>query len=248
MLALGRSIDTLPVLQRHELRLALKKLRYAADFFAGPLPHKAAKAGIAALAALQDDLGGFNDAASTAAILDAAVAATPEKGRAPVERAALFLKAGLAQGRSRLGARPPELARLCLEKSHSGVKSYSRPCESLPVRTPGVFPLVYACPPAGRPVRRDRGPQDRRSGEVLYRQADPVGPPKIAKKLGEEAVEAVIASLGDDKAHFVAECADVLYHLLVLVAAKDAHLHEVYAELVRRRGRSGLDEKASRKA
>ncbi len=73
------------------------------------------------------------------------------------------------------------------------------------------------------------------------------GPPKIAKKLGEEAVEAVIASLGDDKAHFVAECADVLVHLLVLVAAKDAHLHEVYAELVRRRGRSGLDEKASRK-
>lgn len=92
VLALGHSIDTLPVLQRHELRLALKKLRYAADFFAGLFPHKAARAGIAALAALQDDLGGFNDAAATSAILDAAVAATPEKGRASVERAALFLK------------------------------------------------------------------------------------------------------------------------------------------------------------
>ncbi|MCC6918287.1 MAG: CHAD domain-containing protein [Alphaproteobacteria bacterium] len=107
VLALGQSIDTLPVLQRHELRLALKKLRYAADFFAGLFPHKAAKAGIAALAALQDDLGGFNDAASTSAILDAAVAATPEKGRAPVERAALFLKgwaslrADLAWGHAR---------------------------------------------------------------------------------------------------------------------------------------------------
>lgn len=73
------------------------------------------------------------------------------------------------------------------------------------------------------------------------------GPPKIAKKLGEEAVETVIAALVEDKQHFLAECGDLLYHLLVLVAAKDAHLHEVYAELVRRRGRSGLDEKLARK-
>lgn len=58
----------------------------------------------------------------------------------------------------------------------------------------------------------------------------------------------MIAALGDDQGHFVAECADVLYHLLVLIAARDAHLHEVYAELVRRRGRSGLDEKLARKS
>ncbi len=70
---------------------------------------------------------------------------------------------------------------------------------------------------------------------------------KCAKKLGEEAVEAALAGVGDDQAHFVAECADVLYHLLVLVAAREATLDEVYAELLRRRGRSGLDEKASRK-
>ncbi|MFT3810268.1 MAG: phosphoribosyl-ATP diphosphatase [Micropepsaceae bacterium] len=73
------------------------------------------------------------------------------------------------------------------------------------------------------------------------------GPPRIAKKLGEEAVEAVIASLAEDKPHFVAECTDVLYHLLVLIAARDVHLHEVYAELVRRRASSGLDEKLARK-
>ena len=73
------------------------------------------------------------------------------------------------------------------------------------------------------------------------------GPPRIAKKLGEEAVEAVIAALVEDKPHFVAECADVLYHLLVLIAARDTHLHEVYAELVRRRASSGLDEKLARK-
>lgn len=73
------------------------------------------------------------------------------------------------------------------------------------------------------------------------------GPPKIAKKLGEEATEAVIASLVEDNPHFVAECADVLYHLLVLIAAREATLKQVYAQLIKRRGQSGLDEKASRK-
>jgi phosphoribosyl-ATP pyrophosphohydrolase len=71
---------------------------------------------------------------------------------------------------------------------------------------------------------------------------------KCAKKLGEEAVEAALAGVGTDQPHFLAECADVLYHLMVLIAARDAHLTEVYAELVRRRGRSGLDEKNARKS
>ena len=73
------------------------------------------------------------------------------------------------------------------------------------------------------------------------------GPPRIAKKLGEEATEAIIASLVEKKAPFVAECADVLYHLLVLIVARDATMEEVYDELIRRRGQSGLDEKANRK-
>jgi phosphoribosyl-ATP pyrophosphohydrolase len=73
------------------------------------------------------------------------------------------------------------------------------------------------------------------------------GPPKIAKKLGEEATEAIIASLVEDNPHFVAECADVLYHLLVLIAARGATPAQVYAQLIKRRGQSGLDEKASRK-
>ena len=60
-------------------------------------------------------------------------------------------------------------------------------------------------------------------------------------------MEAIIAALAEDKPHFVAECADVLYHLLALIASRDVHLHEVYAELVRRRGTSGLDENRSRK-
>jgi len=132
-------------------------------------------------------------------------------------------------------------------KSHSGVRRYSWPRESLPVRAPEVAALSTPAHPLDAlftEIEARKGADPGRSYTAKLIQA---GPPKIAKKLGEEAVEAVIASLGDDKAHFVAECADVLYHLLVLVAAKDAHLHEVYAELVRRRGRSGLDEKASRK-
>lgn len=60
-------------------------------------------------------------------------------------------------------------------------------------------------------------------------------------------MEAIIAALAEEKPQFVGECADVLYHLLVLIAARDVHIHEVYAELVRRRGTSGLDEKRARK-
>ena len=72
------------------------------------------------------------------------------------------------------------------------------------------------------------------------------GPALCARKLGEEAVETVIASLGDDRKAVVAESADLLYHWLVTLAAVDIDPAEVYAELARREGRSGLDEKASR--
>ena len=72
------------------------------------------------------------------------------------------------------------------------------------------------------------------------------GLPKIAQKLGEEAVETVIAALGGD-AHAVAgEAADLLFHLMVLLEATDVPIATVLAELDRREGLSGLDEKASR--
>ena len=70
--------------------------------------------------------------------------------------------------------------------------------------------------------------------------------PRIAKKFGEEAVEAVIAALGDDKAALTGEAADVLYHLLVLLEAREIALHDVVDELERRTSQSGLQEKASR--
>lgn len=72
------------------------------------------------------------------------------------------------------------------------------------------------------------------------------GPEKCAEKFGEEAVEAVIEAVKGDKARLTAEAADVLYHLLVMLAARDVTLDEVLAELERREGVSGLDEKAAR--
>ncbi len=72
------------------------------------------------------------------------------------------------------------------------------------------------------------------------------GVPRCAKKLGEEAVEAVIAASTGDKAELAKESADVLYHLLVTLIAAGVPLAEVMAELERRTAQSGLAEKASR--
>lgn len=73
------------------------------------------------------------------------------------------------------------------------------------------------------------------------------GPDKCAEKFGEEAVEAIIEAVKGDRERLTFEAADVLYHLLVMLAARDVTLDDVLAELDRREGRSGLDEKAARK-
>src|SRR3954463_8887813 len=73
------------------------------------------------------------------------------------------------------------------------------------------------------------------------------GPEHCAKKLGEEAVETVIAAIGNDRDHLIAESADLLIHLLVLLKSRGVGLGEVEAALARRTGMSGLDEKAARK-
>ena len=70
---------------------------------------------------------------------------------------------------------------------------------------------------------------------------------KCAKKLGEEAVELALASIQADRGHITAEAADVLYHLLVLLEATNIPLVDVMAELERRKGTSGIAEKAARK-
>jgi len=73
------------------------------------------------------------------------------------------------------------------------------------------------------------------------------GTAKIAQKVGEEAVEAVIAAMQKDKKELVAESADMIFHWLMLLADGGVKLDEVMKELERREGISGLDEKASRK-
>lgn len=72
------------------------------------------------------------------------------------------------------------------------------------------------------------------------------GRAKIAQKLGEEATEAVIAAIQDDREELVKESADLLFHLLVLLADMGLSLDDVRAELARREGVSGIAEKAAR--
>ncbi len=86
------------------------------------------------------------------------------------------------------------------------------------------------------------------SADVSYtRKLLDRGVNQCAKKLGEEAVEAVIAAVGEDKDRLIGEAADVIYHLLVVLHARGISLDEVEAELGARTRQSGLDEKASRK-
>ena len=73
------------------------------------------------------------------------------------------------------------------------------------------------------------------------------GPEHCAKKFGEEAVETVIAAVGTNRDHLIAESADVLFHLLVLLKSRGVTLAEVEAVLEQRTGQSGLEEKAARK-
>jgi phosphoribosyl-ATP pyrophosphohydrolase len=68
-----------------------------------------------------------------------------------------------------------------------------------------------------------------------------------AKKLGEEAVETALAAVGEDRDHLIAEAADLLYHLFVVLEARGVTLADVEAVLEQRTLQSGLDEKASRK-
>jgi phosphoribosyl-ATP pyrophosphohydrolase len=84
------------------------------------------------------------------------------------------------------------------------------------------------------------------AGTSYTRQLLDAGPARCAQKLGEEAVETVIAALTQDAEALTAEAADLLYHLLILLAARNVALDDVYSILEARMGQSGLAEKASR--
>lgn len=89
--------------------------------------------------------------------------------------------------------------------------------------------------------RRDADPESSYVARLNAR-----GLEKITQKLGEEAVETVIAALAQDRKALVGEAADLLFHLLVLLDRKDVPLADVLDELARREGMSGMAEKASR--
>ncbi len=72
------------------------------------------------------------------------------------------------------------------------------------------------------------------------------GPEKCAEKFGEEAIEAIIEAVKGDRERLTSEAADTLYHLLVMLAARDVPLSDVLDELTRRQSQSGIAEKASR--
>lgn len=91
-------------------------------------------------------------------------------------------------------------------------------------------------------ARRDADPATSWTARLLS-----MGPEKCAEKFGEEAVEAIIEAVRGDKARLTAEAADTIYHLLVMLAARGVTLGDVEAELDRREGRSGIEEKAARR-
>ena len=91
--------------------------------------------------------------------------------------------------------------------------------------------------------RRGADPTTSHSARLLAR-----GTAKVAQKFGEEAVECLIEAVTGNRAALIAESADVLYHLLVMWVDAGVEPEEVWAELRRREGISGIAEKASRSA
>ena len=89
--------------------------------------------------------------------------------------------------------------------------------------------------------RKNADPSSSWTAQLLAK-----GPEKCAEKFGEEAVEAIIEAVKDDKAGLTSEAADVLYHLLVMLASRDVPLSDVLDELARRQSKSGIAEKAAR--
>ena len=90
-------------------------------------------------------------------------------------------------------------------------------------------------------ARRGADPESSWTAALLSK-----GVEKCAEKLGEEAVEAVIAAVTKDREGLTKEAADVVFHLLVLLEASDVPFEDVLGELDRRSGKSGIAEKASR--
>ena len=90
-------------------------------------------------------------------------------------------------------------------------------------------------------ARKGADPESSWTAKLLAK-----GPEKCAEKFGEEAIEAIVEAVRGDRDRLTSEAADVLFHLMVMLTARDIALDDVLAELDRRAGQSGIAEKASR--
>jgi phosphoribosyl-ATP pyrophosphohydrolase len=90
-------------------------------------------------------------------------------------------------------------------------------------------------------ARKNADPSSSWTAQLLAK-----GPEKCAEKFGEEAIEAIIEAVKNDKPALTSEATDVLYHLLVMLASRDVPLSDVLDELARRQSKSGIAEKAAR--
>jgi phosphoribosyl-ATP pyrophosphohydrolase len=136
------------------------------------------------------------------------------------------------------GNRPKALQRAAVKASGKAKKSRVKKVTAAAVASDAVvldrlFAVVES--------RRDSDPTISHSARLLSR-----GLAKVAQKFGEEAVECLIEAVAGNRDALVAESADVLYHLLVLWVCSGVSPGEVWAELMRREGISGIAEKAAR--
>lgn len=128
-----------------------------------------------------------------------------------------------------------------MAKSAKGPAAEKRPAKSAAVKPPAKSAKVLDRLHAVILDRRTADPAHSHSARLLSR-----GPAKVAQKFGEEAVECLIEAAAGNRVALIAESADVLYHLLVMWVATGVEPADVWAELTRREGVSGLAEKAAR--
>jgi phosphoribosyl-ATP pyrophosphohydrolase len=152
--------------------------------------------------------------------------------------------------RSACPARPPEVAKSTKKKAAARpakvqLKAFRKPSKK--TRLAAAEPLVHSNAVvldrlfAVVESRRNADPTISHSARLLSR-----GAAKVAQKFGEEAVECLIEAVAGNRDALIAESADVLYHLLVLWVSAGVNSTDVWAELERREGISGIAEKAAR--
>ena len=176
-------------------------------------------------------------------VVDAGVAEAALAKAAPRGKKAATKKAGSKKGvAKKVGAKKSGVKKVGVWKT--ALAKAARLLVPLPPAPPlsvGASPAVLDRLWAVVSDRRDADPTVSHSARLLRR-----GTAKVAQKFGEEAVECVIEAMGGNRTALIGESADVLYHLVVMWVNAGVRTDEVWAELARREGVSGVAEKASR--